>query len=278
MVGRPANKKSFRSLTICNPGCEIKKPNFICLTRIRFTQTIFVLQFIKDLFKNQSSNREFRKQLNNILGFTPGNIALYKTALSHRSVREGADENNERLEFLGDAVLSSVVAHYLFRKYPYKGEGFLTEMRSKMVNRQKLNDIALKMGIKKITFYNKYDNALKVSQIFGNTLEALIGAVYLDKGYSGTHKWVEKYIIMPHMFIDDLEVIEINIKNKLYGWANKNGKALEFETLEEKFENGRRLFTIGATVDGELIAEAKGYNKKDASQIAAQLAVDKLGL
>jgi ribonuclease III len=134
------------------------------------------------------------------------------------------------------------------------------------------------MGLKKITFYNKYDNSLKISQIFGNTLEALIGAVYLDKGYAGTQKWVEKYIIMPHLFIDDLEIIEINIKNKLYGWANKNGKSLEFETLNEKFENGRRLFTIGATVDGELIAEAKGFNKKDASQIAAQLAVDKLGL
>jgi ribonuclease-3 len=147
-----------------------------------------------------------------------------------------------------------------------------------MVNRQMLNDIALKMGLKKITFYNKYDNSLKISQIFGNTLEALIGAVYLDKGYAGTQKWVEKYIIMPHLFIDDLEIIEINIKNRLYGWANKNGKALEFETLDEKFENGRRLFTIGATVDGELIAEAKGYNKKDASQIAAQLAVEKLGL
>ncbi|MGB5007108.1 MAG: ribonuclease III [Ferruginibacter sp.] len=236
------------------------------------------MQFIKDFFKSKNHNREFKKQLSNVLGFTPGEITLYKTALSHRSVREGADENNERLEFLGDAVLSSVVAHYLFRKYPYKGEGFLTEMRSKMVNRQKLNEIALKMGLKKITFYNKYDNALKISQIFGNTLEALIGAVYLDKGYDGTHRWVEKYIIMPHMFIDDLEDLEINIKNRLYGWANKNGKALEFETLDEKFENGRRLFTIGATVDGELIAEAKGFNKKDASQIAAQLAVDKLGL
>lgn len=236
------------------------------------------MQFIKDFFKSQNKTREFKKQLSNILGFTPGDVALYKTALSHRSVREGADENNERLEFLGDAVLSSIIAHYLFRKYPYKGEGFLTEMRSKMVNRQMLNDIALKMGLKKITFYNKYDNSLKISQIFGNTLEALIGAVYLDKGYAGTQKWVEKYIIMPHLFTDDLEIIEINIKNRLYGWANKNGKALEFETLEEKFENGRRLFTIGATVDGELIAEAKGYNKKDASQIAAQLAVEKLGL
>jgi ribonuclease-3 len=170
------------------------------------------------------------------------------------------------------------VAHYLFRKYPYRGEGFLTEMRSKMVNRQQLNDIGIKMGLKKITIYNKQDSSLKISQIFGNTLEALIGAVYLDKGYPKTQQWVEKNIISTHLFMDDLEGIEINIKNKLSGWANKNGKLLEFDTLEEKFENGRRLFTIGATVDGELVAQGKGYNKKDASQVAAQLAVDKLGL
>ncbi len=236
------------------------------------------MQFLKTFFADNLKKKEFKKQLNNVLGFTPGDVTLYKTALSHRSVREGADENNERLEFLGDAVLSSIIAHYLFKKYPYKGEGFLTEMRSKMVNRQKLNEIALKMGLKKITFYNKFDNALKISQIFGNTLEALIGAVFLDKGYRKTQRWVEEYIIYPHLFTDDLEGVEINIKNKLYGWANKNGKALEFETIEEKFENGRRLFTIGATVDGELVSQAKGYNKKDASQIAAQMAVEKLGL
>lgn len=236
------------------------------------------MKFLQIFFEQDLKKKEFKKQLNNVLGFTPGDLSLYKTALSHRSVREGADENNERLEFLGDAVLSSIIAHYLFKKYPYKGEGFLTEMRSKMVNRQKLNEIALKMGLKKITFYNKFDNALKISQIFGNTLEALIGAVFLDKGYKKTQRWVEEYIILPHLFTDDLETIEINIKNKLYGWANKNGKALEFETLDEKFENGRRLFTIGATVDGELVSQAKGYNKKDASQIAAQMAVEILGL
>jgi ribonuclease III len=236
------------------------------------------LELYQRFFVGDFKKKEFKKQLSNVLGFTPVTLNLYTTALSHRSVREGADENNERLEFLGDAVLSSIVAHYLFMKYPYKGEGFLTEMRSKMVNRQQLNDIGIKMGLKKITIYNRHDNSLKISQIFGNTLEALIGAVYLDKGYVKTQKWVEKYIISTHMFIDDLETVEINIKNKLYGWANKNGKSLEFETLGEKFENGRRLFTIGATVDGELIAEGKGYNKKDASQIAAQLAVEKLGL
>jgi ribonuclease III len=224
------------------------------------------------------SAKDFRKQLRNVLGFAPGQLSLYKTALSHRSIREGADENNERLEFLGDAVLSSIVGHYLFMRYPYKDEGFLTEMRSKMVNRNKLNDIALKMGLKKITFYNKFDSSLKVSQIFGNTLEAVVGAVYLDKGYDKTQKWVSKHIIYPHLYMEDLENLDINQKNKLYGWANKNGKSLEFETIDERMENGRRLFTIAAMVDGEMIAEAKAYNKKDASQVAARIAVEKLGI
>lgn len=236
------------------------------------------MQFIKNFFRNNKKTQEFKKQLRNILGFTPGEVALYKTALSHRSVREGADENNERLEFLGDAVLSSIIAHYLFRKYPYKGEGFLTEMRSKMVNRQQLNEIALRMGLKKVTLFNKMDGSLKVSQIFGNTLEALVGAIYLDLGYKKAAKWVLDYIILPHMFMDDLEILEINHKNKLYGWANKNGRVLEFETLNERLENGRRLFTVAAVLDGKNIAEGRAFNKKDASQIAAQVAVEKLGI
>lgn len=233
--------------------------------------------FISNLFKKHVGT-SFKKELKNILGFQPKNISLFKTALTHRSVREGADENNERLEYLGDAVLSALIADYLFKRYPYREEGFLTEMRSKMVNRQQLNEIAVRMGLKKITLYNKMDGSLKVSQIFGNTLEALVGAIYLDFGYKKTSKWVLECIILPHMFMDDLENLEINHKNKLYGWANKNGKVLEFETLNEKLENGRRLFTIAAVVDGNTIAEAKAFNKKDASQIAAQLAVEKLGI
>ena len=236
------------------------------------------MQFLINFFSSDKAQSTFKKQLKNILGFIPGNIDLYKIALSHRSIKEFSEENNERLEFLGDAVLSSIIAHYLFKKYPYKDEGFLTEMRSKMVNRQKLNEIALKMGLKKISLYNKNDHALKISQIFGNTLEALIGAVFLDKGYNKTQKWVENYIILPHLFINELENIEINIKNKLYGWASKNGKSVEFATLNESLEKGRRLFTIAATVDGQIIAQAKGFNKKDASHLAAQLAVEKLGL
>ncbi|MEY2902505.1 MAG: ribonuclease [Bacteroidota bacterium] len=235
------------------------------------------MQFFKQLLK-KSPEASFENQLKNVLGIKPGNALLYRTALSHRSVKETADENNERLEYLGDAVLSAIVADYLFKRYPYKGEGFLTEMRSKMVNRQQLNDIALKMGLKKLTFYNKFDNSLKGSQIFGNTLEALVGAVYLDKGYAKTSNWVLKQIVIPHMFVDDLELIDINLKNKLIGWANKNGKVLNFELAHEKMEGSRRLFTINAVLDGEILSQGKGYNKKDASQVAAQVAVEKLGL
>jgi ribonuclease-3 len=235
------------------------------------------VQFLKNLLKKSVDN-SFENQLKNVLGIKPGNSLLYRTALSHRSVKETADENNERMEYLGDAVLSAIVADYLFKRYPYKGEGFLTEMRSKMVNRQQLNDIALKMGLKKLTFYNKFDNSLKGSQIFGNTLEALVGAVYLDKGYVKTSSWVLKQIVIPHMFVDDLELIDINLKNKLIGWANKNGKILAFDLVQEKMEGSRRLFTINAVLDGEMLAQGKGYNKKDASQVAAQLAVEKLGL
>jgi ribonuclease III len=233
---------------------------------------------ILDRFIDKEENISFKKNLRNVLGFTPGKLALYRAALTHRSVRDNADENNERLEYLGDAILSGIVADFLFKKYPYKEEGFLTEMRSKMVNRNKLNEIAIKMGLKKITFYNKFDNSLKMSQIFGNTLEAVVGAIYLDRGFKKTKRWVLECIIIPHLYMEDLENLEINHKNKLYGWANKNGKNLEFETLDERIEGGRRLFTIGAVVDGELLAEGKAYNKKDASQIAAAIAIDKLGL
>ena len=233
---------------------------------------------LKGLLKGDDSVASFKKQLRNVLGFTPGKAVLYKTALTHRSVKDGADENNERLEYLGDAILSAIIADFLFKKYPYKEEGFLTEMRSKMVNRNQLNEIAIKMGLKRISNFNKFDSSLKMSQIFGNTLEAIVGAIYLDKGFEKTRHWVMERVIQPYLFLDDLENLEINHKNKLYGWANKNGKNLEFETLDERIEGGRRLFTVGAVVDGELLSQGKAYNKKDASQIAAQLALDKLGL
>jgi ribonuclease-3 len=236
-----------------------------------------VVELLKKLLK-KSTTKSFDDNVKNVLGITPKNMEIYRAALSHRSVKDSPEENNERLEYLGDAVLSAVVADYLFKRYPYKGEGFLTEMRSKMVNRQQLNDIAVKIGLKKITLFNKFDNSLRNSQIFGNTLEAIVGAIYLDKGYRKTYQWVLKQIVIPHMFVDDLELIDINLKNKLIGWASKNGKVLTFDLAEEKLESGRRVFVINTVLDGEIITQGKGFNKKDASQVAAQSAIEKLGL
>lgn len=235
------------------------------------------LRILSNLFKS-SATTSFKKQVENIIAIKIGNVDLYKIALSHRSVKESPDANNERLEYLGDAILSAIVADYLFKRYPYKDEGFLTEMRSKMVNRQQLNDIAVKMGFRQLMLYNKLDATLRNSQIFGNTLEAIIGAVYLDKGYTKTQQWVQNQIVMPHMFVDSLEGIDINLKNKLIGWANKNGKTLTFDLVEEKFEGSRRLFTINIVVAGEVVSEGKAFSKKDASLVATQLAIEKLSL
>lgn len=233
---------------------------------------------ILDRFLSGKSKTTLRKDLKNLLGFIPGKLSLYEVALSHRSSREKPDENNERLEYLGDAILGAVIGDFLFRKYPYKTEGYLTEMRSKIVNRQQLNDIAVKMGLRKLTFYNKNNNFLKISGIFGNTLEALVGAVYLDKGYRKTSRFVYRRIIRPYIDLETLENMEMNHKNKLLGWANKNGRRLEFELLEEQIEGGRRLFTVGAVLDGEVVCSGKAFNKKDASQIAAQQAIELLGI
>ena len=202
---------------------------------------------------------EFEKNLVALIGYQTKSIVLFQTALNHRSVRENPEENNERLEFLGDAVISAVVADYLFTKYPYKGEGFLTEMRSKMVNRQQLNHIAVQMGLRKMTRFNKMDGSLKTSQIFGNTLEALVGAIYLDKKYDFTKLWIIEKMIQPYLFMDDLEQID-------------------FVLAGEQIEGRRRLFTINVVLDGEVVTAQKGYTKKDASQLAAQKAIEILGI
>jgi ribonuclease-3 len=220
----------------------------------------------------------FESNLRMLIGYRTVNVLLFQTALNHRSVKESPTENNERLEFLGDAIISSVVAEYLFKKYPYKGEGFLTEMRSKMVNRQQLNHIAIQMGLRRLTQFNKMDGGLKSSQIFGNTLEALVGAIYLDKKYDFTKNWIVEKMIQPYLFMDDLELIDINIKNKIIGWALKQGKQVDFVLAGEQLEGRRRLFTINVVLDGEVVASQKGYTKKDASQVAAQKAIEALGI
>ncbi len=225
-----------------------------------------------------SPNKELVSQLEHVLGFVPNHLPYYQLALMHRSKLEEIAQNNERLEFLGDAILGSVIADYLFKKYPYQSEGYLTEMRSKIVRRETLNNLALRMGLQKIVQYNQNDKGLSRSHIFGNALEALIGAVYLDQGFHRTRGFILKQILKPYIDIDTLESRDTNFKNKLLSWAQKNNHDLSFDTLSEENEGTRKIFTIGILLNGEVVANGTGYNKKEAGQVAAQNAIDKLGI
>jgi ribonuclease-3 len=232
---------------------------------------------ISSIFSS-GNNKELVHQLEHILGFKPTHLIYYETALIHSSKSEDTRQNNERLEFLGDAILGAIIAEYLFKKYPTQDEGFLTELRSRIVRRETMNNVAVRMGLNKLVLYNQQDKTLSRSHIFGNALEALIGAIYLDKGFAKTRTFILKEFIKAYINIDDLEVKDTNYKNKLLNWAQKQGKQVSFETLEEKMEGTRRLFSIGVLLDNELIAAGTGYNKKDAGQVAAENALATLSI
>jgi ribonuclease-3 len=223
-----------------------------------------------------SSDKELTQQLEHILGFTPRHIAYYKLALMHRSKPDEPTDSNERLEFLGDAILGAIIAEYLFKKYPYQPEGYLTELRSKIVRRETLNNVALRMGLNKMVQYNQNDKGLSRSHIFGNALEALIGAVYLDQGFAKTRKFILTELVRSYIDLDTMESTDTNFKNQLLTWAQKNNRLLTFETVDEKIENTRKLFTVGILLDGEVFTTGTGYNKKDAGQVAAQKALEML--
>lgn len=240
--------------------------------------------FYVSLFKNKNKltsgkeEKEFRSALKNLLGFKPHYLPYYITALTHRSQNEHTANNNERLEYLGDAFIGAIVGDYLFKKYPTQDEGYLTEMRSKIVSRNSLNEIARRMGLQKLLYFNQSDRLLHRSQIFGNALEALVGAVYLDVGFEKTERFFLHHVLDPYINIDELEQTEYNFKNKLYAWAQRNDKQLDFLTLSENKEAGRKVFTVGVFTDNEEIGRASGYSKKEASQTAAKNALQNLVL
>jgi len=231
-----------------------------------------------------SPDRKFIKKLKNILGFVPGNAVLYKMAFRHRSVakllKNGSKSSNERLEFLGDAILGSVIAELLFKSYPYKEEGFLTEMRSKIVNRVNLNQLARKMGFDQlIVFDQKIINAqTKHHSMLGDAFEALIGAVYLDKGYNFTKDFLLKRIVKPYIDIHTLELTETNFKSKLIEWCQRHGKDITFEIIANSEGDSPKLFTIQAVIEGESFGIGKDYNKKNAEKVAAEKTCEALSI
>ncbi len=227
-----------------------------------------------------SPNRKYIRSLENLLGYVPGNLRLYRMAFRHRSVavevKNGAKNSNERLEFLGDAILGSVVAELLFKMYPYKDEGFLTEMRSKIVSRSNLNQLAKRLGLDEhIEFDNKvlgHNN--KQGSLLGDTFEAMIGAVYMDKDYNFTRNFLLKRIIKPHIDIHTLELTETNFKSKLIEWCQRHGKDITFEIIPNEEGENTKLFTIRVNVDGESCAIGRDYNKKNAEKLAAEKACE----
>ena len=233
-----------------------------------------ITSHISNLFN--PSQKELTRNLEHLLGFRPIHIRYYELALRHRSKTEEDDCNNERLEFLGDAILGAIIAEYLFKKYPTQDEGFLTELRSRIVRRETLNNVAMRMGLNKLVQYNVQDKGLSRSHIFGNALEALIGAIYLDIGFKKTQHYILKTLIKEYVDVDTLEATDPNYKNKLLSWAQRHGHSISFETIEEKMEGQRRLFTIGVLMNNELIATGNSYSKKDAGQVAAQKALEVL--
>jgi len=230
-----------------------------------------------------SPDRKYVRSLRNLLGFVPGNVRLYRMAFRHKSVAVSIKENgnaknsNERLEFLGDAILGSVIATLLFKKYPFKGEGFLTEMRSKIVSRANLNILAKKMGLNELIEYDtKMFGYNRQSSLLGDAFEALIGAIYLDKGYAKTQRYILTQIIDPLVDIHELENTETNFKSRLIEWCQHHNKEVQFQKVKNKEEEGSRLFTIEALVNGEVKGIGQDYNKKNAEKIAAEKACEEL--
>lgn len=231
-----------------------------------------------------SPHRSYFKSLKNLLGFVPGNLSLYRMAFRHRSVakqtRNGSKNSNERLEFLGDAILGSVVAEVLFKRYPYKEEGFLTEMRSKIVSRVNLNQLSRKLGLDElIEFDNRTVNfPNKQGSLLGDAFEALVGAVFMDKGYNFTREFLINRIIKPHVDIHQLELTETNFKSKLIEWCQRHGKDITFEVIENAEGDNVKLFTVQVNIDGENFGLGIDYNKKNAEKLAAEKTCEKLDI
>lgn len=226
-------------------------------------------------------DKELTKALRNLLGFTPKNISVYRLALIHRSAGErladGTLISNERLEFLGDAVLSAVVAKYLFKRYPFENEGFLTETRSKIVSRKNLNALARKLGLPEMV--NKSNEKGRAgSSLGGDALEALVGAIFLDRGYPPAEKFILDRMIDNFIDLEKLLKEDANFKSKLIEWCQKEKVPFEFEVLNATKDGHRPSFTIQVNVDGKPQGKGTDRTKKRAEQEASKAACQKLNI
>jgi len=226
-----------------------------------------------------SPDRDIAQRLRKLVGFVPVNLSIFILAFSHKSnssAKDYAIQNNERLEYLGDAVLGTIVAEYLFKKYPNSDEGFLTKMRSKIVKRKSLNRIGDKMGLD--IFLQELNNTRLSKSMLGNAVEALVGAIYLECGYAFTKRFVVRRILRHYVNVHELEKYDDNYKSQLLEYCQKNGQSVSYKLLARyKFEK-RDRFKVAVLVDGKRIATADDFNKKSAEQSASERAMQIMGI
>jgi ribonuclease-3 len=229
-----------------------------------------------------SKDKRLASSIKMITGRKPLNLSLYRLALTPSGLGEettgGFKISNERLEFLGDAILGSVIAEHLFKKFPYRDEGFLTETRSKLVNRETLNEIGIKIGLK-----NALEQVVSSRQfignksLFGDILEAFVGAVYLDRGYKFTQKLILQRILL-HMDVDNMITTVTNYKSKIIEWSQRETKVVEYRVLKVNGNQRYKEFVVELYVDGERVSEGKGGTKKKAEQEASKNACEALNI
>ena len=227
------------------------------------------------------SDKKLRKKLKDILGFRPKKINLYRQALVHKSaaVKLYKDPfySNERLEFLGDAILDSIIAEHIFHAFPKQNEGFLTQLRSKIVNRDTLKIISIRLGVGNLVVAKTVND--KHKYLYGDALEALIGAIYLDRGYKITTKFVLNQIVKHHVNLKELSTREVDFKSRIIEWGQKNKKEINFTCQQhDSNEENEPLFVSHLLILDKIAGMGRGTSKKEAEQNAARQALQFLGI
>ena len=225
-------------------------------------------------------DKELYLSLREIIGFYPHEISYYKLALMHKSIahrnEKGRPVNNERLEFLGDAILDAVVGDIVYKHFEGKREGFLTNTRSKLVQRETLNKLAQEMGINQLILSSGHSSSHN-NYMGGNAFEALVGAIYLDQGYTACMNFMQKRILGRFINIDKVAYKEVNFKSKLLEWGQKNRVDIEFRQLYQKKDNGGNpTFAYQIYIEGVAAGEGTGYSKKESQQAASKKTLDSL--
>ena len=226
------------------------------------------------LFRKKKESPEFYSFFKNVLGYVPRKTEFYHIAFTHRSQSAtlgGHRINNERLEYLGDAMLGAIVAEYLYKKYPYEGEGFLTILRSKIVSRASLGQLSRKIGLPELIEYQRNSQGVFKS-MGGDAFEALVGAMYLEKGYRFTRKVLVNRILRTYLDVESIAVSDWNYKSKIIDWGQRNHRKITFEVVRSftHGNNSRREYECRVNLDGEPQQSAIEFSIKAAEQLAAE--------